>query len=168
MNTLFGQGDRYGYKHDWFIDEENGKESSGYSIYTEELFDGFVLPHGLAFGDSMKKVCNKLSLSASPLENFTPDSELSPYLMTMRKEVGTSLTFENLAINPHVQTTLPYRIIYTEATTQTNDAGEDIAITREVSLYFNEDGNFVRISFKRSEIRYFVPETNESTESTAE
>ena len=25
MNTLFGQGDRYGYTHDWFIDEENGK-----------------------------------------------------------------------------------------------------------------------------------------------
>ena len=155
-NMILGWGTLYGYDH-----SSSGYEDCSvntYSVYTDVLFDGFVLPYGLAYGNSLETVARRLGLDASPLKNFTPDDADEPYLMTLWQKEDASLTFEDLREMPHLTTTRPFILTYTETSEETNEAGERVKIRREVELRFDEDATLRTISFERGQTRYYATE----------
>jgi hypothetical protein len=155
-NTIFGWGELYGYEHSSSRYED--RSVSTYSVYTDVLFDGFTLPYGLAYGNSLETVARRLGLDASPLKNFTPDDADEPYLMTLWQKEDASLTFEDLRQMPHLTTTRPFILTYTETSEETNEAGELVKIRREVELRFDEDATLRTISFERGQTRYYAAE----------
>ena len=155
-NDMLGWGTLYGYEHSTSSYED--RFVSTYSVYTDVLFDGFTLPYGLAYGNSLETVARRLGLDASPLKNFTPDDADEPYLMTLWQKEDASLTFEDLREMPHLTTTRPFILTYTETSEETNEAGERVKIRREVELRFDEDATLRTISFERGQIRYYATE----------
>lgn len=156
-NMLFGWGELYGYEHSSSTYEDHS--SGHYSVYTSVLFDGFVLPYGLTFGDSLDTVSRRLELASSPLKNFAPDDADVPYRMTVREDGDTSLVFENLLLDPNVsKTAYPFTLTYKETSEETNEAGERVEIWREVKLSFDGDARLGRIAFERGQIRTFAAE----------
>ena len=153
---ILGRGTLYGYEHSSSTYEDHS--SLSYSVYTDVLFDGFVLPYGLAYGNSLETVARRLGLDASPLKNFTPDDADVPYLMTLWQTEDASLTFEDLRQKPHLTTTRPFILTYTETSEETNEAGERVKIRREVELRFDEDATLRTISFERGQVRYYATE----------
>ena len=153
---ILGRGELYGYEHSSSTYEDHS--SLSYSVYTDVLFDGFTLPYGLAYGNSLETVARRLGLDASPLKNFTPDDADVPYLMTLWQKEDASLTFEDLRQKPHLTTTRPFILTYTETSEETNEAGELVKIRREVELRFDEDATLRTISFERGQTRYFAAE----------
>ena len=59
---------------------------------------------------------------------------------------------------PHLTTTRPFILTYTETSEETNEAGELVKIRREVELRFDEDATLRTISFERGQTRTYAAE----------
>ncbi len=130
----------FGFSNGYIVEEDGKSSVSINKFYTHTALEGFSLPHGITFEDTLEEAFEKMGLSDNPRENFVADKG-SDTEMTLASTDGWRLVFKNLKLTKDpVDYTNPYRIYYSETYTLSLENGKRATVTRDIELCFFDDG----------------------------
>ena len=129
----------------WFAEDgrfgvSNFNESGVYMnrLYTTLPLHGLSLPFDIRFGDSVKKVINKMGVEFDP-SDFTPDAD-SKTDITLISGNGMLVRYGDAGKNNAGDYSAPYWITFIEKTTDNQDNGQEKSIERQIDFWFDDSG----------------------------
>ena len=129
----------------WFAEDgrfgvSNFNESGVYMnrLYTTLPLHGLSLPFDIRFGDSVKKVINKMGVEFDP-SDFTPDAD-SKTDITLISGNGMLVRYGDAGKNNAGDYPAPYWITFIEKTTDNQDNGQEKSIERQIDFWFDDSG----------------------------
>ena len=102
-------------------------ERSEYGLRTQTALEGFALPYGMVFGESLEEALKKLNVEIS-----TPPVASGE---TLLYQVGN----ESLCLVSDREATVPYRLVFKETVTSTVSAYRSATVERTLTLSFGQD-----------------------------
>lgn len=132
------EGKTYAFVNDFYQDEEKTRQIN--YLETSVPFEGMELPFGIAFGDDLEVVFEKMGLTY-PQGSFVPDED-DVTRMTLLDNGKESLAFVNLHnnIDEPVDYYEPFIIVFIEKYESVLENGKVKIETRRVMLYFSDFG----------------------------
>lgn len=102
-------------------------ERSEYGLRTQTALEGFALPYGMVFGESLEEALKKLNVEIS-----TPPVASGE---TLLYQVGN----KSLCLVSDREATVPYRLVFKETVTSTVSAYRSATVERTLTLSFEQD-----------------------------
>ncbi len=102
-------------------------ERSEYGLRTQTALEGFALPYGMVFGESLEEALKKLNVEIS-----TPPVASGE---TLLYQVGN----KSLCLVSDREATVPYRLVFKETVTSTVSAYRSATVERTLTLSFGQD-----------------------------
>lgn len=128
---------RYEFTNDFYQDEEKTKYVN--YLNTTVHFEGLDLPFGIAFGDDIEVVFEKMGMTY-PMGSFVPDED-DKRRMTLLDNGKESLAYVNLHnTDEPVDYYEPFIIVFTEECESELEDGRVKTETRRIMLYFSDFG----------------------------
>lgn len=134
--------DLFGFLNDYSVNEDDRKAVSTNKFYTGTALEGFSLPFGITFEDTLEEAFEKMAFD-DPRESFAAD-EGSDTNMTLAGTKDTKdwcVVYKNLKrTKDPVEYKTPHRICYSETYTAPLANGQMSTVIREMTLCFFDEG----------------------------
>ena len=129
----------FSFFNDYSVNEDNQTAVSTNEFCTRVALDGFSLPFGITFEDTLEKAFEKMAFN-DPRKSFAAD-EGSDTDMTLAATKDWRIVYKNLKLTKDpIEYNTPHRICYNETYTAALANGQTSTAIREVELCFFDEG----------------------------
>ncbi len=134
-----GSGDLFGFCNEYRVTDDKEYVNYSNSFFTKTPLDGFELPFGISFDDTLEMVLQKLEIDLDLQSAFV--SEGDTVIITLYSDDHSSLQLINRKTIPETSGAQPYAyaLEYTQNYKSARGDGKEVNVTRKMTMSFADD-----------------------------